>query len=246
MSTKDGSHGQDQRDAGGIVVLDKPSGISSMTAIAILRRKAGMKAGHAGTLDPLATGVLVVGLGRATKTLDRFMKTRKTYLTDIDLSAFTTTDDREGERTEIEVSAHPARSRIEEILADRFHGTFPQVPPDFSAKKVDGRRAYATARGGEKPKLEARDVEVHRIRLLDFAWPLATIEVVCEKGFYVRSLARDLGRILGTGGHCASIRRTAVGPFTLDEASDPEELPIPLPAGLVIPTSVALDRLESR
>lgn len=237
--------GSEPPNQGGIVVLDKPSGISSMTAIAILRRKAGMKAGHAGTLDPLATGVLLVGLGRATKTLDRFMKTRKSYLTEVDLTAFTTTDDREGERTEVDVSTPPDEGKIARILADRFQGTFPQMPPDFSAKKVDGRRAYATARQGEKPRLEARDVVVHHIRLLAYAWPMATIEVICEKGFYVRSLARDLGRILGTGGHCASIRRTAVGPFTLDEATDPETLPTPVPAHVVIPTSVALGRLET-
>lgn len=227
----------------GIVVLDKPSGISSMTAIAIVRRKTGLKAGHAGTLDPLATGVLVVGLGRATKTLERFMKTRKTYRTDIDLSAFTATDDREGDREEVDVRNPPDRKDVERTLAENFTGTFPQIPPDFSAKKVEGRRAYATARRGESPKLESRPVHVHRIELLDLAWPIATVEVVSEKGFYVRSLARDLGRALGTGGHCASIRRTAVGPFTIEEATDPEEMPVPVPPDLVIPTSIALDRL---
>ena len=227
----------------GIVVLDKPPGISSMTAIAIVRRKTGLKAGHAGTLDPLATGVLVVGLGRATKTLERFMKTRKTYRTDIDLSAFTATDDREGDREEVDVRNPPDRKDVERTLAENFTGTFPQIPPDFSAKKVEGRRAYATARRGESPKLESRPVHVHRIELLDLAWPIATVEVVSEKGFYVRSLARDLGRALGTGGHCASIRRTAVGPFTIEEATDPEEMPVPVPPDLVIPTSIALDRL---
>jgi len=228
----------------GIVVLDKPSGISSMTAIAIVRRKTGLKAGHAGTLDPLATGVLVVGLGRATKTLERFMKTRKTYRTDIDLSAFTATDDREGDREEVDVRNPPERKDVERTLAENFTGTFPQIPPDFSAKKVGGRRAYATARRGESPKLESRPVHVHRIDLLDFAWPIATVEVVSEKGFYVRSLARDLGRALGTGGHCASIRRTAVGPFTIEEATDPDEIPVPVPPDLVIPTPIALDRLD--
>lgn len=229
----------------GIVVLDKPIGLTSMTAIAILRRKSGVKVGHAGTLDPLATGVLVAGLGKATKTLERFMKTRKVYLTDIDLSAFTSTDDREGERTEIQVPTAPDRSRIQEALEDRFTGTFHQTPPDFSAKKIDGRRAYATARKGMKPKLEPRPVHVHRISLLKFEWPIATVEVECEKGFYVRSLARDLGTTLGTGGHCASIRRTAVGPFDIGEASDPEDLPNPIPIGIVIPTNTALDRLPS-
>ncbi len=228
----------------GLIVIDKPIGMTSMTVVAIVRRKAGLKAGHAGTLDPLATGVLVVGVGAATKSLERFMKTRKAYRTEIDLSAFTATDDREGELEFVEIESPPSAEEISRILSERFTGVFPQLPPNFSAKKVEGRRAYATARRGEIPKLDPRPVEVHRITLVEYQWPIAVVEVECEKGFYVRSLARDLGRALGTGGHCASIRRTAVGPFTIDEATDPDQLEDPLPISAVLPLSDALERLE--
>jgi hypothetical protein len=141
----------------GLVIVDKPIGMTSMTVVAIVRRKAGLKAGHAGTLDPLATGVLVVGIGAATKSLDRFMKTRKAYRTEIDLSAFTATDDREGELEPVEVESPPTAEEITAVLSERFTGVFPQLPPNFSAKKVDGRRAYATARRGETPRLPLHD-----------------------------------------------------------------------------------------
>ena len=228
----------------GLIVVDKPIGMTSMTVVAIVRRKAGLKAGHAGTLDPLATGVLVVGVGAATKSLERFMKTRKAYRTEIDLSGFTATDDREGELELVEIESPPSAEEIRRMLDERFTGVFPQLPPNFSAKKVEGRRAYATARRGETPKLEPRPVEVHQIALVEYQWPIAVVEVECEKGFYVRSLARHLGRALGTGGHCASIRRTAVGPFTIDEATDPDELEDPLPIDAVLPLADALERLE--
>ncbi|MAH67201.1 MAG: tRNA pseudouridine(55) synthase TruB [Phycisphaerae bacterium] len=227
----------------GIVVVDKPTGMSSMTVVSIVRRKAGLKAGHAGTLDPLATGVLVVGIGAATKHLESFMKTRKGYRTEIDLSAFTATDDREGELQTVEVTTPPERDVVAAMLAERFTGIFHQVPPDFSAKKVGGQRAYAAARRGDAPKLEPRPVEVHEIALVEYAWPIATVEVSCEKGFYVRSLARDLGTALGTGGHCASIRRTAVGPFGLENAVGPDDLPEIMPDEAVLPLEDALAML---
>ena len=129
------------------------------------------------------------------------------------------------------------------MLAERFTGIFHQVPPDFSAKKVGGQRAYAAARRGDAPKLEPRPVEVHEIALVEYAWPIATVEVSCEKGFYVRSLARDLGTALGTGGHCASIRRTAVGPFGLENAVGPDDLPEIMPDEAVLPLEDALAML---
>lgn len=225
-------------------MIDKPVGMSSMTVVAIVRRKVGMKAGHAGTLDPLATGVLVVGVGKATKSLERFMKTRKGYRTEIDLSAFTPSDDRESDLQPVEVESRPEATAIADLLQSRFTGEFMQRPPDFSAKKVDGRRAYAAARKGETPKLEPRLVTVHDIQLESYEWPLATVRVECEKGFYVRSLARELGQELGTGGHCASIRRISVGPFNLDRAVDPDELPNPTPASCIIPLEEALQMLD--
>ena len=215
-----------------------------MTVVAIVRRKVGMKAGHAGTLDPLATGVLVVGVGKATKSLERFMKTRKGYRTEIDLSAFTPSDDLESELQPVEVEVEPDATAIANLLQARFTGEFLQRPPDFSAKKIDGRRAYAAARKGETPQLEPRSVTVHDIELEAYQWPVATVRIECEKGFYVRSLARDLGRELGTGGHCASIRRIAVGPFKLDHAVDPDDLPNPTPASSIIPLEQALQMLD--
>lgn len=229
----------------GLLVLDKPIGMTSMTAVSIVRRRVGAKAGHAGTLDPLATGVLVIAVGAATKSLDRFMRTRKGYRTEIDLSAFTATDDREGDLEPVEVATPPEAATIEAMLAERFTGEFLQAPPAFSAKKVDGRRAYQTARRGGDPKLEPRPVRVHDIRLEAYEWPIATVSIHCDKGFYVRSLARDLGRALGTGGHCASIRRTAVGPFTLEESVPLDDLPDPLPADRLLPLATALGRLEA-
>ena len=216
-----------------------------MTAVSIIRRKAGLKAGHAGTLDPLATGVLVIGLGKATKSLERFMKTRKGYRTEIDLSAFTATDDREAELEPVEILTPPTAKAIATMLKERFLGEFMQVPPDFSAKKVNGKRAYATARQGESPKLEPRLVTVHEIELEKFEWPIATVRIESEKGFYVRSLARELGQAMGTGGHCASIRRIAVGPFTIDQAVGPDDFPEEIPDDRFIPLAEALRMLES-
>ena len=228
---------------GGMLVLDKPMEMSSMRAVTIVRHKVGMKVGHAGTLDPLATGVLVVGVGKATRSLDMFMKTTKSYHTIIDLSAFTVTDDREGDLQKIEVAAPPDRTRIDRLLRDRFTGQFMQRPPNFSAKKVEGRRAYKIARAGGEPVLEPREVVVHTIESLSYEWPMLHLAIDCAHGFYVRSLARDLGSELGTGGHCASIRRTAVGPFTIEEAVNPNDLPTPLPQNSLIPLQDAVDRL---
>ena len=216
----------------GILAIDKPLGFSSMKAVAIVRRRAGgARTGHAGTLDPLATGVLVLALGKCTKEIDRLMATEKRYLTTIDLTAFTTTDDTEGERTEVPLgatgarAAAPARAEIEALLAERFTGTVMQRPPAFSAMKVGGRRAYALARKGQAPELAPRPVQIHSIAVTDFAWPLLSLDIHCGKGTYVRSIARELGQALGTGGHCTMIRRTMVGAFGIDRAVAMDALP---------------------
>ncbi len=223
-----------QTGISGFIVLDKPSNMSSMKAIAILRRKAGRpKTGHAGTLDPLATGVLVCALGKATKSIARMMDTMKRYRTMIDLSAFTSTDDLEGDPEKITPASIPDRSLLEESL-NRFTGSFLQRPPAYSAMKIGGRRAYQLARSGKEVVLEPRPVVVHELTVVGYEWPMVELELLVDKGFYVRSLARELGMALGTGGHCTSIRRTAVGPFTLEGAHDPESLPDPLPADLVL------------
>ncbi len=229
----------------GVLVVDKPVGPTSMDVVAIVRGRAGgARTGHAGTLDPLAEGVLVLALGRATKSLDRFMATVKRYRTVIDLSAFTNTDDREGERVEVEVADPPDEAAVLAAL-DAFRGRIMQRPPARSAVKVGGRRAYAMARRGESVTLEPRPVEVHELDLVLYQWPLLEIAMCCGKGFYVRSLARDIGERLGTGGHCISLRRTAVGPFTDDQAIPLDDVPQPLGEADLIPLDAAIARLDA-
>jgi tRNA pseudouridine55 synthase len=227
----------------GVLVVDKPSGFTSMDAVAVVRGKAGgVKVGHAGTLDPLATGVLVVALGAATRKLARVMATDKRYRTVVDLGAFTSTDDLEGDRVEVEVAVPPSVQDVRAALSG-FEGEIQQRPPPHSAVKVGGRRAYALSRRGREPDLPPRTVTAHGVDLVGYEWPLAEIDVRCGKGFYVRSLARDLGRALGTGGHCRSLRRTAVGPFTESESVPLGDVPEPLEQAHLIPLETALSRL---
>lgn len=224
-------------DPAGFLVLDKPEGISSMAAVAAVKRRfrpSKVRAGHGGTLDPLASGVLVVGVGRATRRLEEVVAAAKRYRTTIDLSAFTATDDREGERTEVSTECPPTREEIEEALRG-FEGEVVQTPPAFSAVKIGGRRAYRLARGGQAPTMPPRIVRIDRVLLHAYEWPLAEIEVHCGKGTYIRSIARDLGRRLGTGGHCATLRRTSVGPFDLSMARRVDELPPQLSEADLIP-----------
>lgn len=220
----------------GLLILDKPLRMTSAQAVAIVKRCAGgEKVGHAGTLDPLATGVLVLAIGKATKSIDKLMATSKRYRTQIDLSAFTTTDDAEGTRTEIDVANPPSLDSIRDALATRFTGEIMQRPPAFSAVKVAGRRAYAIARGGGEPAIAERPVIVHEIAVANYQWPIVDLEIHCGKGFYVRSLARELGIALGTGGCCASICRTAVGTFTIEQARTIEQLPARLVQDNLLP-----------
>ena len=210
----------------GILAIDKPAGMTSMDVVAIVRGKAGgTKTGHAGTLDPLATGVLVLALGKATRQLKWFMATDKRYVTEIDLSCFTTTDDAEGDRIAVEpLPAPPTESEISRTI-ETFVGRIMQRPPAHSAVKIGGRRAYELARRGIDVEIEDREVVVHSIELTRYRWPLLELDIRCGKGTYIRSLARDIGRALGTGGYCHTLRRTAVGPFTLAYCRRLEELP---------------------
>jgi tRNA pseudouridine55 synthase len=198
----------------GWIVLDKPLGLSSSQAVGAVRRALGAaKAGHAGTLDPLASGVLPVALGEATKTVAFAMAGRKTYRFTVRWGEARSTDDREGEVTATS-PARPDRTAIEAALP-RFSGTILQRPPAYSAIKVDGERAYALARADAAPVLAPRPVEVEALRLV--ALPdadHAELEAVVGKGTYVRALARDLAEALGTVGHVAALRRTAVGSLT--------------------------------
>ena len=219
----------------GLLVVDKPLGWTSMDVVRRVRRAAGnAKTGHAGTLDPLATGVVVCCLGDATKAIDQLMATTKRYETVVDLSAFTNTDDREGEREEVDVAEPPAVEAIAAMLP-RLVGVIDQRPPAYSAIHVNGQRAYKLARRGETVDLPSRPVRVDDIELVDYAWPLLSLRIQCGKGVYIRSLGRDLGRMLGVGGHLASLRRTAVGDFDLDMAVDEERLTQPITQADLLP-----------
>lgn len=223
-------------DLNGLLVIDKPSGVTSFGVCRKVRHlTGGAKVGHAGTLDPLATGVLVLALGKATRLIPQLMATRKRYTAEIDLSAFSTTDDLEGEITPVATAAPPTRDDIECAVA-QFVGEIMQRPPVFSAIHIDGRRAHIMARQGaltERP--EPRPVTIFSIDILAYDWPVLTLDIACGKGTYIRSLARDLGESLGVGGMLRSLRRTAVGEFTIDQAIPLSDLPDPIEQAIITP-----------
>lgn len=201
----------------GWIVLDKPTGVTSTHALSIVKRlfKAD-KAGHAGTLDPLASGILPLAFGEATKTVPYVMDGEKAYRFTVTWGVETNTDDSDGEM--IDSSANrPTAAQIEAILPT-FIGVIMQTPPQFSALKIDGERAYDLARDGEVVKLQPRQVEITSLRLVAHDEDTATFEAECGKGTYVRALARDFGRMLGCCGHISALRRTRVGPFSEAEA----------------------------
>ncbi|KID30265.1 tRNA pseudouridine(55) synthase TruB [Prauserella rugosa] len=206
----------------GLLIVDKPAGMTSHDVVAKARRFLGTrKVGHAGTLDPMATGVLVLGVERATKLLGHLALDRKTYLATITLGASTTTDDAEGDLLEEADAGGVTDGAIAGGIA-ALTGELQQVPSAVSAVKVDGKRAYARVREGEQVDLPARPVTVHRFDLLatrrEGERVALDVMVDCSSGTYVRALARDLGAGLGVGGHLTQLRRTTVGPFTLAAA----------------------------
>lgn len=214
--------------ASGIVVVDKPAGITSHDVVARIRRLAGTrKVGHAGTLDPMATGVLVVGVNRATRLLGHLLLTDKGYQATVRLGASTTTDDAEGEvvmtRPVGDVSEEAVRAGLAAMV-----GEIDQVPSAVSAIKIDGKRAYERVRAGEDVKIAARRVRIEGIEIqrIEKAADYIDVDVAvqCSSGTYIRAIARDLGTGLGVGGHLTALRRTAVGPFTLGAARTLDEL----------------------
>ena len=212
----------------GLVVVDKPAGLTSHDVVARMRRLAGTrKVGHAGTLDPMATGVLLLGIERATRLLGRLALTDKAYDATIRLGVATVTDDAEGEVLEVVDAAHVEPAAI--LAGVRgLTGAIEQRPSSVSAIKVDGVRSYARVREGEQVELPARPVTVASFEVLDVRRQDGTVDldvsVVCSSGTYVRALARDLGAGLGVGGHLTALRRTRVGPFGLDAARTLDEL----------------------
>ena len=208
----------------GWVVLDKPSGMTSTQAVGAVRRAFNArKAGHAGTLDPLATGILPIALGEATKTVPFAVDGEKAYRFTVRWGIETNTDDSEGKPVRTSES-HPSRVAIE-LLLPRFTGAILQAPPAFSAIKIDGERAYDLARSGEMVVIEPRPVVIDELRLVDMPdVDTSVFEARCGKGTYVRSLARDMGRELGCFGHIIALRRTRVGRFGDDIAVTLEAL----------------------
>ncbi len=202
----------------GLVVVDKPPGWTSHDVVGRTRRLARTrKVGHAGTLDPMATGVLVLGIGKATRLLGHLALTDKQYDATIRLGQTTVTDDAEGEVLETRDASGVGEAEIEEALAG-LRGEIQQVPSAVSAIKVDGVRAYAKVRAGESVELRARRVRVARFQVLARRGVDLDVAVTCSSGTYVRALARDLGAALGVGGHLTALRRTRVGPFDLAQA----------------------------
>lgn len=229
-----------KRDVSGWLVLDKPLGMTSTQAVGRVRWLYGAKkAGHAGTLDPLATGILPIALGEATKTVPIVQEGGKVYRFTIRWGAQTSTDDAEGEVIETS-ERRPTETEVAAALP-RFTGAIMQRPPAFSAIKVDGERAYDLARAGEAVDLAERPVTIGSLVLLRHGADVSEFEMACEKGTYVRALARDLAIALGTRGHVAALRRTAVGGFSeaeavtmdaLEAAADRDALLLPVAAAL--------------
>ena len=205
----------------GVLNIDKAAGETSFAVVRSLRRLTGAhRVGHAGTLDPLATGVLPILFESSTRLAEFALKLPKTYVADIHFGFTTATDDAEGERVAV---ADASGLSAEEVAAglQRFEGRILQAPPAFSAVKVAGKRAYAMARRGEEPKPEAREVEVYRATLLDFSAgsePVARVEILCGSGTYLRAIARDLGAALGVGGYLGRLVRTAYGPLEIRDS----------------------------
>jgi tRNA pseudouridine55 synthase len=226
----------------GLLVIDKPLRLTSMAVcrkVKWLLMQGGapkkVKVGHGGTLDPLATGVLVVLIGRATRLCDQVMAGEKRYTTEIDLAHISTTDDREGTITPVPIATPPTLEEIRAVC-DAQTGTIHQKPPAHSAVWIGGERAYNLARRAQRdpggphqpPEMTARLIDIHEITIVDYRFPLLSLDIRCGKGTYIRSLARDFGVALGTGGMLQNLRRTAVGRFTIEEAQALDALPNPL------------------
>lgn len=222
----------------GVLNVHKPEGVTSRDVVNCVQRVTRqiarpLKLGHAGTLDPMATGVLLVCLGKATRLISILQASPKTYVAEFTLGQTSNTDDSTGE---IQVSDWPsgeiALATIKAAL-QTFVGAIEQVPPQFSAVKVDGRRAYAKARRGEAMQLRAKTVQVHRIDILHYEWPRLALSIECGSGTYIRSIARDLGEALGCGGLMSALQRTRIGQFDIATAVSPDDITVAALPGLM-------------
>jgi tRNA pseudouridine55 synthase len=211
----------------GFLLINKPTGPTSHNIISRLRKITGIKRiGHAGTLDPFASGLLIVAVGReSTKKLGKFLKMDKTYLATLHLGAETDTFDREGKRSEkCEVrSANPKEEEINQTLSS-FIGRQKQIPPMYSAKKINGKKLYELARKGIEIERQPVDIEIYDLKLINYKYPALVIEVSCSSGTYIRSLAVDMGRKLETGAYLEELERTSISSYKLETAVDIENL----------------------
>lgn len=215
--------------AGQVLLVDKPLTWTSFQAVAKIRytlqKELGLKklkVGHAGTLDPLATGLLIICVGKKTKEISSFMGLEKEYVAQIKIGGTTPSYDLESEIDATFETSHITRELIEEKLED-FTGTISQYPPIFSAIKQGGVRVYEKARAGEEVVMEPRQITIHELEVLSFEENLLELRVLCGKGTYIRSLAHDLGKALDSGAHLAGLRRTKIGPYEAQGAKDPEQ-----------------------
>ena len=216
--------------AGEILYFNKPLKWTSFDLVNKFRYKLSrklhvkkIKVGHAGTLDPLATGVMIVCTGKATKRIDEFQYQTKEYIATLKLGETTPSFDLEKEVDAVYPTEHITQAMVEETLS-HFLGTIEQIPPVFSACKVEGKRAYELARKGEEVNLKSKTLVIDEIELLEYALPIIKIRVVCSKGTYIRALARDIGKALHSGAHLIGLERTRIGNVTLDQCMSPEEI----------------------
>ncbi|MDD5732023.1 MAG: tRNA pseudouridine(55) synthase TruB [Patescibacteria group bacterium] len=209
----------------GFILIDKPKGITSFGVVACLRKITGIKKiGHCGTLDPLASGLLICAIGRsATKRIDSFIKQDKTYLAEIELGKISDTYDAEGKIKKTKFKNKPTRKDVKKVL-EMFMGEINQVPPIYSAKKVDGVRAYQLARKGKKVKLKENKIKIYKIKIVSYKFPFLKIKVNCGSGTYIRSLTHDIGKKLKTGGLLVGLIRESIGKYSLKKSLELEKL----------------------
>lgn len=206
----------------GLLVINKSKDWTSFDVVAKVRNLLNVKkVGHTGTLDPMATGVLVLCLGKATKLAQKMIGLDKEYIGEITLGATSDTDDAEGEIIENKEAGEKSLKEVERAVQS-FEGLIEQIPPAYSAKKIKGKRAYKLAREGKKVELKPVEVTIYELEILNYQWPKIQVRMKCSKGFYVRALARDVGEKLGVGGYLSALQRTRVGEYTLDQAMEIE------------------------
>lgn len=204
----------------GLLLIDKPAGITSHDAVDRVRKVAKTRrVGHAGTLDPFATGLLILGINKGTKALTALVGLDKTYEATAILGATSTTEDPEGTITSTDVPVPPTRDEVDAVLT-KFRGRYLQTAPAFSAKKIGGKKLYDLARAGKMEGIELpkKDVVISELEIMDYTWPELKFRVSCSSGTYIRSLARDIGEALGTGAYLTQLRRTRIADFNITDA----------------------------